>query len=180
MQPKDKGERLMKRRRSATGVFWLLLIGLMFTPVLAQQPASPPADAAKAQVLADLQLTRAAIGAERQALITRAMDLSVEEMQDFWPLYREYRLEAAALGDRLVALILTYAENYQNLTDEVADQLLTETIRVEQDRARLKAKYLPKFKQVMPARKVARFYQLENKLDLAILAELAQEIPLAR
>ncbi len=170
----------MRRDGAVIGAFCLLLIGLMFTPVLAQQPPSPPADAPKAQVLADLQLTRAVIGAQRQALITRAMDLSVEEMQDFWPLYREYRLEAAALGDRLVTFILTYAEHYPNLTEAVADQLLTETIRVEQDRARLKAKYLPKFKQVLPARKVVRFYQLENKLDLAILAELAQEIPLAR
>ncbi len=170
----------MRRSKGILVAGCLLLVGLTVQPALAQQPAQSEADEAKAQVMADIQLTRVAIGAQRQALITQGMDLTLEEMQGFWPLYREYRLEAATVGDRLVALILTYAENYQNLTDEVADQLLTESMSIEKERASLKAKYLPKFKSVMPARKVARFYQLENKLDIAILAELAQEIPLAR
>jgi hypothetical protein len=84
------------------------------------------------------------------------------------------------VGDRIVALILTYADSYENLTDEVADTLVSEFVSIEKERARLKAKYLPKFKKVLPARKVARFYQVENKLDIVVLAEMAQEIPLAR
>ncbi len=170
----------MRRDGTVIGAFCLLLVGLTLQPALAQQPAQPRADEAKAQTLADIQMTRAAIFTQRQALITRGMDLTLAEMQGFWPLYREYRLEAASLGDRLVALILSYAENYQYLTDEMADKLLSESMRIEKERTSLKAKYLPKFKQVLPARKVARFYQLENKLDIAILAELAQEIPLVR
>ena len=39
-------------------------------------------------------------------------------MQRFWPLYREYRVEASKVGDRIVALITTYADNYENLTDK--------------------------------------------------------------
>jgi hypothetical protein len=33
---------------------------------------------------------------------------------------------------------------------------------------------------VLPAKKVARFYQIENKLDISILTEMAKMIPLAR
>lgn len=161
-------------------LFCVLLVGFTVQPTLAQQPAQSEANEAKAQVMADIHLTRVAIGAQRQALITHGMDLTVEEMQRFWPLYREYRLAAETLGDQLVDLLLIYAENYQTLTDETADQLLTEASRIDTERASLKAKYLPKFRSVLPARKVVRFYQLENKLDIAILAELAQEIPLAR
>ncbi len=101
-------------------------------------------------------------------------------MQTFWPLYREYRVEAAKVGDRIVALISTYAENYENLTDSVADKLLSEFVSIEKVRAQLKAKYLPKFKKAIPARKVARFYQLENKLDITVLNEMAENIPLVR
>ena len=57
---------------------------------------------------------------------------------------------------------------------------MTDFVKVEQARASLKAKYLPKFKKVLPAKKVARFYQVENKLDILILAEMAEQIPLAR
>ena len=53
-------------------------------------------------------------------------------------------------------------------------------MHIETERARLKAKYLPKFKKVLPAKKVVRFYQLENKLHTALLDEMAEKIPLAR
>jgi hypothetical protein len=158
----------------------LLLVGLWVQTVPAQQPAQPPAEETRAQVMEEIQLTRTAIQAERQAIVTMAMDLTPEEMQAFWPLYRQYRLEAMKVGDRVLELITTYADNYENLTDEVADKLLTEFVNIEKERARLKAKYLPKFKKVLPPRKVVRFYQVENKLDIAILSEVAQNVPLVR
>jgi hypothetical protein len=166
--------------------WWVLVcLGLMLgaaTPglALAQQPAPPASVEAQKEAMQDLQLTRAVIQVERQALITQAMDLTPEEMEGFWPLYREYRLEAAKIGDRIVALIQRYAANYENLSDQTADKLVTDFVKVEQARARLKATYLPKFKKVLPAKKVARFYQLENKLDILILSEMADQIPLAR
>ena len=156
----------------------LLVAALGSQPALGQeQPQKPTGES---QVAEELRLTRAAIDTERQALITRGMDLTPDEMQRFWPLYREYRLAAKKVGDRIVALITTYADNYQHLTDGVANKLLTEFVSIEQTRARLKAQYLPKFKQVLPPTKVVRFYQIENKLDIAILAEVAQAVPLAR
>lgn len=158
----------------------LLLLGMTVQIAAAQQMAPPPAEEAKAQALEEIRLTREGIALVRQALITEGMDLTPEEMQTFWPLYRDYRLEAIRLGDRIVGLITRYAENYDQIMDEVADRLLTDFVSIEQARARLKAKYLPKFKTVLPARKVARFYQLENKLDIAILAEVAEYIPLVR
>jgi hypothetical protein len=158
----------------------LLILGVAPGLALAQQPAPPASAEAQKEALEDLQLTRAVIQVERQALITQAMDLTPEEMEGFWPLYREYRLEAAKIGDRVVALIQRYAANYEKLTDQTADKLVTDFVKVEQARASLKAKYLPKFKKVLPAKKVARFYQVENKLDILILSEMADQIPLAR
>jgi hypothetical protein len=157
-----------------------LIFGLWHPRALAQQPASPQPSESRTQTMEQIELTRTAIAAERQAIITRAMDLTPEEMQRFWPLYRDYRLEAMKVGDQIVALISTYAESYENLTDPVANRLLTEFVGIEKERARLKEKYLPKFKKVLPPRKVVRFYQLENKLDIAILNEMAENISLAR
>jgi hypothetical protein len=156
----------------------LLVAALGTQPALSQeQPQSPDE---KVQAAEEMRLTREAIHTERQTLVTHAMDLTPSEMQRFWPLYRQYRLAASKVGDRIVTLITTYADNYQSLTDKAADKLLTEFVRIEAERARLKAQYLPKFKKVLPPKKVARFYQIENKLDIAILAELAEAIPLAR
>jgi len=169
----------MWRGRVVVGV-GLLLLGLTGQVALAQQPAPPASVEAQKEAMEDIRLTRVAIQVERQAIVTQAMDLTPEEMETFWPLYREYRLEAVKIGDRIVALILRYAANFDDLTDATADKLLADFVKIEQARANLKAKFLPRFKKVLPARKVARFYQIENKLDVLTLSEMAEFIPLAR
>jgi Spy/CpxP family protein refolding chaperone len=156
----------------------LLVVALGLQPARGQEQPQKPTE--ESQTTEDIRLTRLQINNERQALVTRGMDLTPGEMQHFWPLYRQYRSETMKVGDRIVALITTYADNYQTMSDKVADKLLTEFVSIEQERARLKANYLPKFKKVLPPKKVARFYQIENKLDTAILAEVAQAVPLTR
>jgi Spy/CpxP family protein refolding chaperone len=166
------------KRRVLLAGCCLLVVALGLQPALGQEQPQKPTE--ESQTTEDIRLTRMQINNERQALVTKGMDLTPSEMQHFWPLYRQYRSEAMKVGDRIVALITTYADNYQNMTDKVADKLLTEYVSIEQERARLKAHYLPKFKKVLPPKKVARFYQIENKLDTAILAEVAQAVPLTR
>jgi hypothetical protein len=160
----------------------LLIAALGMELALGQEQPKNPAEKAQTaeEMREEIRLTREVINNERQALVTYAMDLTPSEMQRFWPLYHEYRVAMSKVGDRIVTLITTYADNYQNLTDPVADKLLTEFVRIEEQRARLKAQYLPKFKKVLPAQKVVRFYQIENKLDTVLLAELAESIPLVR
>jgi hypothetical protein len=167
----------MKRRVLLTGCC-LLVVALGLHPARGQEQPQKPTE--ESQTTEDIRLTRLQVNNERQALVTKGMDLTPNEMQHFWPLYRQYRSETSKVGDRMVALITTYADNYQNMTNKVADKLLTEYVSIEQERARLKAHYLPKFKKVLPPKKVARFYQIENKLDTAILAEVTQEVPLTR
>ena len=169
----------MRTKRSVVLMGSCLLVAVLgMQPALGQEQPKRPDD--KAQTAEEIRLTREVINNERQALVTRAMDLTPAEMQRFWPLYRQYRLAASKVGDRITTLITTYVDNYQNLTDQVANKLLTEFVRLEEDRARLKAQYLPKFKKVLPPKKVIRFYQIENKLDTALLADIGQAIPLAR
>jgi Spy/CpxP family protein refolding chaperone len=167
----------MKRRVLLAGCC-LLVVALGLHPARGQEQPQKPTE--ESQTTEDIRLTRLQVNNERQALVTKGMDLTPNEMQHFWPLYRQYRSETSKVGDRMVALITTYADNYQNMTNKVADKLLTEYVSIEQERARLKAHYLPKFKKVLPPKKVARFYQIENKLDTAILAEVTQEVPLTR
>jgi len=176
--PEEKPMRMWTRFR----VVWpgLLLLGLMGQVALAQQPAPPASAETQKEAMEDIQLTRVVIQAERQAIVTRAMDLTPEEMEAFWPVYREYRLEAIKVGDRIITLIQRYAANYDELTDAEADKLLTDFVKIEQTRAGLRAKFLPKFKKVLLPKKVARFYQLEHKLDILILSEIAEAVPLVR
>ena len=151
----------------------------------AQTPTDPPAGAgvrqeSTADITGEIELSRAAIQVRRQALVTAAMDLDGKEAEAFWPLYRDYRLAMATVNDRYVRLLVSYLEAYDSLTEESAKQLVDEYLGIERDRTGVKATFVPRFAQVMPARKVARFFQVDNKLDAMINGELAQMIPLIR
>ena len=171
----------MGKQRWVLACLCFVILGVLPWFALAQQaPAPPPPPDAKAEAMEEIRLTRVVIQAGRQAIVTEAMDLTPAEMETFWPLYREYRLEAAKVGDRVVALIERYAANYDTMTEEAANKLLSDFVKIERARADLKAKFLPRFKKVLPATKVMRFYQVENKMDIAVLNEMADQIPLVK
>ena len=135
--------------------------------------AAAEGDAAKA----DLDVLRDAIRANKKALVAASLKLTDDEAGKFWPLYDRYETELKALNDKLVALVQEYTTSFPNFTDEkamsIADQYLTE----EADRAKLRRTYLDEFAKALPGRKVARFYQIENKMDAVIRYDLAASIP---
>lgn len=143
------------------------------------EPTSKPDDT-KVDVTGDIELTRAMIQVQRQALVTAAMDLEPKEAEVFWPLYREYRVEMAKVGDRFVRLLVSFLEDYDSLSDQAAISMLNEYLSIELARNSVKAQYVAQFQKALPARKVARFFQVDNKLDAFLNADLARQIPLAR
>ncbi|UCF20650.1 MAG: hypothetical protein JSU87_04360 [Gemmatimonadota bacterium] len=130
-----------------------------------------------AQVRSEVELTRQQIQTERQALVTAGMQLTEEQAQAFWPVYREYRNELAPLGDRMVELILGYAEQYGSVTDEYAGKMLAEYLDIQKKQLDIRNKYVSQFGKVLPPMLVARFYQIENKLDAVVAYDLAMSIP---
>lgn len=152
------------------------------TPAPAPVPSSESkaAEDAERDINSEIELTRASIQLRRQALVTSAMDLETKEAEVFWPLYREYRTEMLKVNDRFVTLLTSYLESYDNLTDQQANKLLDDYVSIEKGRTAVKSKYLSKFRKVLPGRKVARFFQIDHKLDAVISAELTTSIPLAR
>jgi hypothetical protein len=75
-------------------------------------------------------------------------------------------------------MIEDYARNYQLMTDEKASRLLDEYLTIECDRTQLFKSYMPEFRKVLSDKKVARYYQLENKIQAVINYELAKKLPL--
>ena len=58
--------------------------------------------------------------------------------------------------------------------------MLKEKLRLDGDDLKFKQSYVAKFMQVLPVRKVVRFYQAEHRFDTAANAELYRNIPLIR
>jgi len=125
-----------------------------------------------------LELTREVLKAEKKAAVTEAMQLTDAESQPFWNLYNEYQTNLYTVQNKRIAIIKDFANNFESLSDEKADELWKGSMKYKNELLKLKKSYYAKFKKVVSPGKAARFMQLENKIETLIDAQLALEIPL--
>jgi hypothetical protein len=117
------------------------------------------------------------IHANRKAFVAVNLDLGADEAKNFWPLYDKYQAELSPISDRVLALVDEYIGHFSELKDERALELMKDYLAAEAERAKVRQSYLPEFAKVVSGRTVARFYQLENKIDALLRYELAAKIP---
>jgi hypothetical protein len=125
-----------------------------------------------------LQVSRDEVRADRKNLVAKAIKLTDDEAQAFWPIYDQYATELTKINDHTVALIAEFADNYKNLPDQDAMRMITESLNVEQQKLATKQHYAQRFAAVLPGKKVARFFQLDRRLDAVVVLNLAQVVSL--
>jgi hypothetical protein len=152
--------------------FFMLMVAvaIMFVaPVLAEN-----AQITNMQILIDK------VKADKKLLIASNMDLTDQESKEFWPLYEGYQKDLEQLNRRLGELINEYAEAYNkgSVSDDLAKSLINEALKTEGAEVKMRREYAEKLTKVLPATKVARYLQMENKIRAAIKFDLAANIPL--
>jgi hypothetical protein len=125
-----------------------------------------------------LELIRSLYKTDRQAVVAQALQLTERESNAFWPLYRSYRADMDKIGDNLVELVLEYADSYPNLSEDKAARLLKRHMTLEKQLVAKRNSYLKRAGKILPANKVLRWAQIENRLDLALRLQLASAVPL--
>ena len=138
-------------------------------PIVAQEEAADPLAQATEKFSQD-----------RKRLIADNLQLTSAEAERFWPLYDRFQKDLSFLLEKRRVLIAEFGENYDQMTDAMARKLLTDRLSLEEDRARLKKAYLPKFEKILPIKKLARYYQIESKISASVEAGIAQELPLIK
>ena len=126
---------------------------------------------------ANLDILLDTIRANKKALVAANLTLSDEEAARFWPLYERYQADLKPIQDRAVKVIQDYTASFHDLSNEKAMKLADDWLSAEGDRVKVRRDYLPQFAQVLPGKKVVRFYQIENKMDAVVRYELASHIP---
>lgn len=117
---------------------------------------------------------------DRKRIVEKSMELTEEEAAAFWPVYAEYRKAMDEVDDKRVAAMRKLAESYQDLTDAKALELLDDYFRFRQAKVNLQTDYIARFNEVLPGRKVMRYYQVENLIETRVDFDLTRAIPLAR
>lgn len=142
--------------------------------------ASEPPDAANLRTF--IELVRSDLKTQKAIVIAENLPMAEEEAAEFWPLHREYEAELSKLNDQKLALIARYANlhNTGTITDQQATALAKESFAYETKRTDLKRKYFKKFTKVIPATKAARFFQIENQINLALDLRVAASLPLIK
>ena len=137
------------------------------------------AAAAAAQTVKDtLEVSRQAIESQRRILVAGAVPLSDAEADAFWPLFDAYEKERRPFDERANKLIADFLAGAASLTDAQAKAMVEEALKVDEERLRLRRAYLGRMAKAVPPRKLARFYQIDNKLDAAVRADVTKQIPL--
>jgi hypothetical protein len=139
----------------------------------AQTTAPPAADQALDQLRKD---ARAGIN----TLITGSMQFSSDDAVKFWPLYKTYEQTRKGLTDERIAIIKDFAQNYAAMNDAKALELMQRALSLEDKLAAAKRAFLAELQKSFPGKTVARFYQVNNRIDMLIDLQFASEVPLVK
>ena len=126
------------------------------------------------------ELLRSDVRAQKVAIITEVMGFTEAEDAAFWPIYREYDLEMAKLGDERVALIDEYVRSYAEMTDAIAEKLGSRALDLEVRRQAAMAKGFERVKKALSPRTALRFLQVEHQLLLIVDLQIAAALPVAK
>jgi hypothetical protein len=156
----------------------LLNAGALFaqvpTKVLAQTPTKLSMD--DEEIKLQLQNLRS----EKKQIVSANMQLTEAEALKFWPVYEEFEAETIKIIDTRAALIKEYSGNYDTLSDAQAQSLLKRWLQADDAEVQLRLKYIPIFSKVLPAKKTARFIQIDRRLGMTIDIQVMSAIPLVQ
>jgi hypothetical protein len=127
----------------------------------------------------NMDILVAKLKADKKLLMAQTVGLTDAEGKAFWPIYDACQAEQEGINKRLAAAIGGYAKEYNagTMTDAKASALTTESFAVEEALLASKKACAAKLNGVIPATKIARYVQVENKIRAQINYELAAAIP---
>ena len=157
------------------------LFGLsLMTPLAYTQDQVSKSDDKELNLRAYIELIRADVKAQRVGIITQIMQFDDAQAAKFWPIFREYDFELSKIGDVRIQLIQDYANNFDNMTNEKADELASKALDLEKQRAELKKKYYDKMKKELTPIVAARFFQVENQMQHIIDLQISSSLPVVQ
>jgi uncharacterized protein involved in exopolysaccharide biosynthesis len=128
----------------------------------------------------DTQVLISQIQTDKRAIMLASLGLTDPEMAAFTPLYDEYQAKAKERMLRTSDLLNKFVANYDSMDEKTAKQIIKEFFKLRDERIALLKEYSKKLERKLPAQKVLRFVQIENKMNALLDVEAAAAVPLAK
>jgi hypothetical protein len=153
------------------GITVLVLAFAIAAPAAAQTP--------QAGATTNMQILVEKLKADKKLLVAETVGLTDAEGKAFWPIYDACQAELGGINTRLKNLITAYAKDFNagTMTDPKAAAMLTEMFAIDEALLASKKSCAAKLNGVIPATKIARYVQVENKIRAQINYDLAASIP---
>ncbi len=135
---------------------------------------------APAQVSDQTKLTYEVLTDEFVSLVKNAMELDEAQWKAFEPVLEEYRAEVRPINQRRIALIREFVEKKGNLSEAEAEAQLATILDLERDQWLVERDFQKEFLKILPATKVLRFWQVQNRMMVMMMYNLAKDLPLAK
>lgn len=123
----------------------------------------------------EIEYIQSVIGMEKKAAL--AEFLAIESSASFWAIYDAYETERKELGMKRIGLLEKYANNYVDVSDVVADDLIKQMQVQKKSLDVLIDKYYKQVHKASGSKVAAQFYQFENYILSAVRLEILETIP---
>ena len=128
----------------------------------------------------DLQALRTAVRANKKAFVASTMQLTDTEAKKFWPAYDAYQgILDMANRERILAIEGLIGRD-KPLSDLYAKNLAKDVVAADEIEIKARRTLYNRVMKALPAKKAARYLQLEAKIRAVQAYDIALAIPLVK
>jgi hypothetical protein len=163
--------------KSILRYFALLAVAGIFSGCATSNPAPAPVNGDEARGY--FEVLRSDSNSGKIRTLNQVMKLTPAEADKFWPVYRNYENELAAVSDRKLALFVQFMrlQKAGALTDQNSRELAVQWLQNTQDRLDLWKKYQQLISDAVSPIRAAQFLQVENQMAIFVDLNIASEMP---
>jgi hypothetical protein len=109
------------------------------------------------------------VQAAKVGYITERLDLTPEQAERFWPVYRRYQAEQRALRRPAVAAAREHIRASTEKSEAQLRQSIDDNLKMQEERLALKRKYKDEFLRVISAQQLMELYKAEQDFNRLLL-----------
>jgi len=112
------------------------------------------------------------IKAKKVAFFTQKLNLNTDEAEVFWPVYNEYQEQRENLFEQRKSIHDQFARSLHKMSIKEVEESLAKLVAISKGEAELLEAYVAKFKDILPDRKVAQLFVVEEDYKRFLLQQI--------
>jgi hypothetical protein len=134
----------------------------------------------KTSDVTDMQALKTAVASDKKALVASTLELSAIEAKKFWPLYETYKRSVDAANRRRTEALEGVVALNKPLSNPFARNVANELMAADESEIRARRALHNGVMKALPAKKAARYLQLESKIRAIQAYDIAATMPLIK